>query len=168
MQLIAWSSCYIYSLFMEVKLIEPISRKLNILGRAYLTELGNHMAHLGINQYYYPLTVICFYDGKLTQKALSEKLGKDKSIIVKMIDTLTEKGFVYRQVNPEDRRQHLLGVTDKAKKTVPHIIKAFEHMNQSASKNISAQDMDIFLNVLNKMNDNLVDFTNKEYLDNTK
>ncbi len=143
---------------MEVKLIEPISRKLNVLGRGYLTVLGNHMEHLDINRYYYPLTVICFYDGELTQKALAEKLGKDKSIIVKIIDELTEKGFVYRHINPEDRRQHLLGVTDKGKKTVPHIIREFEHMNRTAAKNISTTDMEIFESVLAKMKDNLEQF----------
>jgi MarR family transcriptional regulator for hemolysin len=143
---------------MEVKLIEPISRKLNVLGREYLTVLGNHMEHLDINRYYYPLTVICYHDGELTQKALAEKLGKDKSIIVKIIDELTDKGFVYRQINPADRRQHLLGVTDKAKKTVPHIIRVFEHMNQSASKNVTAHDMEIFESVLAKMRDNLEQF----------
>jgi MarR family transcriptional regulator for hemolysin len=141
-----------------VKLTEPISRKLNVLGKAYLAVLGSHMQHLDINRYYYALTVIYHHDGELTQKALAEKLGKDKSIIVKIIDTLTDKGFVYRQINPDDRRQHLLGVTDKAKKAVPHIIEAFEHMNRSAAKNISAHDMQIFESVLNKMKDNLVEF----------
>lgn len=144
---------------MEVKLIEPISRKLNVLGRAYLSALNDHMEHLEINRYYYPLTVICYYDGQLTQKALAEKLGKDKSIIVKIIDTLADKGFVFRQINPDDRRQHLLGVTEKAKKAFPHIVKTFERMNRSASKNISAHDMEIFESVLNKMKDNLIDFT---------
>jgi MarR family transcriptional regulator for hemolysin len=143
---------------MEVKLIEPISRKLNVLGKAYLAVLGNHMEHLDISRYYYPLTVICCHDGELTQKALAEKLGKDKSIIVKIIDELTEKGFVYRQINPDDRRQHLLGVTDKGKKTVPHIINEFKHMNRSASQNIPAQDMEAFERVLTKMKDNLQQF----------
>lgn len=140
---------------MKVKLIEPISRKLMFLGRAYLSVLGNQMEHLDINRFYYALTVIYFYDGELTQKALSEKLGKDKSIIVKVIDTLTEKGFVYRQTNPADRRQHLLKVTNKAIKAVPQIIEAFESMNRLAATNISESDMKIFNAVLNKMENNI-------------
>lgn len=158
MQLLTFITIYFYTLLMEVKLIEPISRKLIVLGKAYLALLGNHMQHLDIDRYYYALTVICYHDGELTQKALAEKLGKDKSIIVKIIDTLTDKGFVYRQINPSDRRQHLLGVTDKAKKAVPHILEAFEHMNSSAARDISAHDMQIFESVLNKMKNNLVEF----------
>jgi MarR family transcriptional regulator for hemolysin len=143
---------------MEVKLTEPISRKLIVLGRAYLNILSSHMEHLDIDRYYFALTVICHHDGQLTQKALAEKLGKDKSIIVKIIDTLADKGFVYRQINPADRRQHLLGVTDKAKKAVPLIIKEFENMNHSAGKDISAQDIEAFERVLAKMKDNLQQF----------
>jgi MarR family transcriptional regulator for hemolysin len=158
MQLLTFITFYFYGLHMKVKLIEPISRKLNVLGKAYLAVLGNHMQHLDIDRYYYALTVIYYHDGELTQKALAEKLGKDKSIIVKIIDTLTDKGFVYRQINPDDRRQHLLGVTAKAKKAVPHIIEAFEHMNRSAAKDISVHDMQIFESVLNKMKNNLVEF----------
>lgn len=140
---------------MKVKLIEPISRKLMFLGRAYLSVLGNQMDHLDINRFYYALTVIYFYDGELTQKALSEKLSKDKSIIVKVIDSLTEKGFVYREINAADRRQHLLKVTDKAKKAVPQIMQAFERMNKLAATNISANDMETFERVLLKMKNNI-------------
>jgi len=140
---------------MKIKLIEPISRKLMVLGRAYLSALGDEMEHLDINRFYYALTVICYYDGELTQKALAEKLGKDKSIIVKVIDTLAEKGFVSREINPADRRQHLLSVTDKAKKAVPQIIAAFETINSRITENISANDMEVFESVLYKMKNNL-------------
>lgn len=128
------------------------------IGRAYLSVLGDQMEYLDLNRYYYALTVICYYDGQLTQKALSEKLQKDKSIIVNVIDTLTEKGFVYREINPADRRQHLLKATDKAKKAVPQIIEAFEKMNSRVAENISANDMQIFESVLYKMKNNLGNF----------
>ncbi|MGF7082029.1 MarR family winged helix-turn-helix transcriptional regulator [Mucilaginibacter sp. UYCu711] len=162
MQLLTFITIYFTANIIQVELIEPISRKLIVLGKAYLAVLSNQMEHLDMDKYYYALTVICYHDGELTQKALAEKLGKDKSIIVKIIDTLTDKGFVYRQINPQDRRQHLLGVTAKAKKAVPHILEAFEHMNCSAAKDISAHDMQIFESVLNKMKNNLVEFNIKE------
>lgn len=146
---------------MKVKIVEPVSRKLIVLGKAYLAVLSSNMEYLDMDRYYYALSIIYYHDGELTQNALAEILGKDKSIIVKIIDTLTDKGFVYRQKNPADRRQHLLGVTDKAKKAVPYIIAEFESMNQSAAKNISTQDMEIFEQVLAKMKENLKEFNNK-------
>jgi MarR family transcriptional regulator for hemolysin len=152
---------------MKVKLIEPVSRKLIVLGKAYLAVLSSHMSHLDMDKYYYALTVICHHDGELTQNALAEKLGKDKSVIVKIIDTLAEKGFVYRQKNPADRRQHFLGATDKAKEAVPLIVAEFERMNRSAGKNISANEMEVFERVLGKMKENLNEFKSKETNINT-
>ena len=82
-------------------------------------------------------------------------MDKDKSAMVSIIDMLTENGYVYRAVNPADRREHLLKVTDKAKKAVPQIVAGFESMNKNTVKGISARDMKIFENVLTKMQDNL-------------
>jgi MarR family transcriptional regulator for hemolysin len=152
---------------MATKLIEPVSRKLNVLGRDYLAALDDHMARFDIDRHYYPLTLIVHHDGQLTQKGLSEILGKDKSLIVKIIDRLTDKGFVQRQINPNDRRAHFLAPTDKAKAVMPHLLKTFEHMNKSASKGISKQDMQIFENVLAKMRENLVDFAKLETVPDT-
>jgi len=152
---------------MAKKLIEPVSRKLNVLGRDYLSALDDHMAHFGIDRYYYPLTLIVHHEGQLTQKGLTEILGKDKSLIVKIIDRLSDKGFVERQINPHDRREHFLAPTEKAKQVVPHLLKEFEHMNKSASKGISKHDMEIFENVLLKMRENLVDFIKQEPLPDT-
>src|ERR1700761_8475577 len=121
---------------MELELIEPLSRKLNHLGRAYLSQLAKQLGPLGISRYYYALTYICYHDGRLTQKALASELGKDKSLIVNIVDTLTEQGFVYRETNPADRREHLLRVTPKGKKAVPHIVDAFETLNKSITEDI--------------------------------
>ena len=138
-----------------MKLVEPISRKLIRLGKLYLGELEKATSHLDINQYYYVLTLICYHDGKLTQKALGDMLGKDKSAMVSIIDNLSENGFVFREVNPADRREHLLSVTEKAKKAVPDIVNAFEHMNNAMTENIPEDDMAVFYNVLLQMQQNL-------------
>ncbi len=136
-------------------MIEPISRKLIRLGKLYLSELSKSICHLDINRYYYVLTLICHHDGKLTQKALAEILGKDKSSMVLIIDTLSEKGFVYREINPADRREHLLRATEKAKEAVPEILHAFENMNNHITEDIAEADLLIFYEVLFKMQQNL-------------
>ena len=101
-----------------MQLIEPISRKLIRLGKLYQSVLAKHTAYLDVNQYHYILSLICYYDGQLSQKALAEMLGKDKSAMVNIINLLTKKGFVFRENNPNDRREQLLKVTEKAKEAV--------------------------------------------------
>jgi MarR family transcriptional regulator for hemolysin len=141
-----------------LKIVEPISRKLIRLGKLYLDGLAKNIDHLEINRYYYVLTLICYHDGKLTQKALGEMLGKDKSAMVSIIDTLSEQGFVYRETNTADRREHLLKVTEKARKAVPEIVHAFENMNNHITEDIPEDDLLVFHNVLFKMQENLSNF----------
>jgi MarR family transcriptional regulator for hemolysin len=93
---------------------------------------------------------------------LANELGKDKSIIVNIIDTLSEQGFVYREINPADRREHFLRVTEKAKKAVPKLIYAFETLNKSITEDISDEEMEIFNTVLTKMSTNIKPLTAPE------
>lgn len=89
-------------------------------------------------------------------------LGKDKSALVSIIDSLTEKGYVYREVNPADRREHLLKVTTKASKAVPEIVAAFEAINKTVATDLSLAEIETFNRVLLKMEENLKPYTSKE------
>ncbi|MDN5286797.1 MAG: MarR family transcriptional regulator [Mucilaginibacter sp.] len=86
-------------------------------------------------------------------------LGKDKSAMVSIINLLSAKGFVYRENNPNDRREQLIKVTEKAKQAVPHIIETFKNINADITKGISETDMKIFENVLLRMQNNIKPFT---------
>ena len=143
----------------KMHLIEPISRKLIRIGKLYQSVLAKHTAHLDVNRYHYILSLICYHDGQLSQKALAEMLGKDKSAMVSIINLLTAKGFVYRENNPHDRREQLLKVTDKAKQAVPHIVETFKNINTNITEGISAADMKTFESVLLRMQSNIQPFT---------
>jgi len=145
-----------------MEVTEPISRKLIHLAKIYLNVLSKRVEHLGINRYYYVLSLIHANNGQLSQKALAEKLGKDKSAMVSIIDFLTEKGYVYREVNPADRREHLLKVTHKAARAVPHIVAEFDAINQTVANDVSEADMETFYSVLLKMEENLKPFATRE------
>lgn len=146
-------------LYFIMQLIEPISRKLIRLGKLYQSVLAKHTAHLDVTRYHYILSLICYYDGQLSQKALAEMLGKDKSAMVSIINLLSSKGFVYRENNPNDRREQLLRVTEKARLAVPHIIETFKDINSGITEGISDADMKIFESVLLRMQNNIKPLT---------
>jgi MarR family transcriptional regulator for hemolysin len=151
-----------------MKLVEPISRKLIRIGKLYLNVLARHTAHLDVTRYHFILSLIYNHDGQLTQNALAQILDKDKSAMVSIINMLTAKGFVYRETNPIDRREHLLRVTEKAKLAVPQIMATFEHINSDITKGISAHEMKIFESVLQKMQTNIKPHTTEPILKITK
>ena len=135
---------------------EPISRTLLQVAKVYLGAFSKRVEDLDINRYHFILLLIAENEGQLTQKKLAEITGKDKSSMVNIIDTLTDKGYVYREVNPEDRRQQLIKITDKAKKDIPAIKESFSLLNNKAAEGISKENLDIFNDVLHQMTLNLM------------
>ncbi|MCJ8208203.1 MarR family transcriptional regulator [Mucilaginibacter sp. RS28] len=138
-----------------MELTTPISRKLIQTGRLYLNVLARQVTHLDINRYYDILNIIYSHNGQLTQKALSQMLNKDKSAMVSIIDYLTQQGYVYREKNPNDRREHLLKITEKGAKDVQEVILAFKQLNQHATENIPEDQLTIFKQVLSQIEYNL-------------
>lgn len=154
MQLIMWRGV-MFAAPLKMQLVEPISRKLIRLGKLYLNVLAKHTEHLDVKRYHFILSLIYYHDGQLTQNALAQILDKDKSAMVSIINLLSAKGFVYRDSNPNDKREHLLRVTEKAKIAVPQIVETFEHINSDITKGITAHEMKIFESVLQKMQLNI-------------
>jgi MarR family transcriptional regulator for hemolysin len=138
-----------------VELKEPLSRSLLQLTKIYLGAFSKRVDHLDINRYHFILLMIAEYDGMLTQKQLAAIAGKDKSSMVSIIDSLTEKGYVYREINPADRREQLIKITEKARYDIPVIRESYEVLNKMATEGITNQQLDIFNNVLKQMAANL-------------
>jgi MarR family transcriptional regulator for hemolysin len=51
------------------------------------------------------LRAISIKDEEVIQKDMADMMGKDKSAILRLIDSLEEKELVRRVVDPKDRRQ---------------------------------------------------------------
>lgn len=58
--------------------------------------------------------------------------GKNKSVIMRMIDSLEKKGLTKRTVNPEDRRENLLSITDKGNE----VLRQYQYIEKSLSNEL--------------------------------
>lgn len=125
------------------------------LVKIYLGAFSKRVEDMDISRYHYLLLLIAEHQGQPTQKKLAEIMGKDKSAMVNIIDTLTAKGYVYREINPSDRREQLIKITAKAEKDIPAIKASFELLNKKATEGISSEKLDIFNEVLKQMAVNL-------------
>ena len=134
---------------------EPISRKLMQVAKIYLGAFSKRVEDLDITRYHFLLLLIAEYQGQPTQKKLAAIMGKDKSAMVNIIDTLSANGYVYREINPEDRREQLIKITPKAEQHIPAIKESFGMLNAKATEGISAEKLNIFNEVLQQMAINL-------------
>jgi DNA-binding MarR family transcriptional regulator len=61
----------------------------------------------------------------MTQQALAERLMVTKGNVCGLIDRMSERGFVQRRSDPEDRRANLLFVTDLGREVAEQAIPAY-------------------------------------------
>ena len=69
--------------------------------------------------------------------------GKNKSVVMRMIDSLEKKGLVKRTVNPEDRRENLLSITDMGEQVVAEYHKI--------EKKLSYELLEVFFEVVEEI-----------------
>ena len=117
--------------------IRPLGHIAGNIHRIFLTIINKNLAHLDIERFYFPVLLIEAGEGKLTQQELAEKLFCDKVQVVRIIDYLSEHGYVNRVQNASDRRKYGLETTDKAKMVIPDIKKAWEKANTILLSNLS-------------------------------
>jgi MarR family transcriptional regulator for hemolysin len=82
-------------------------------------------------------------------KDMAEKLGKDKSAILRMIDLLEKKELLRRAVDQNDRRKNQLLVTKKGERLIAEFRNVEFELNSELLEGLSDTDMQTFYKVLN-------------------
>ena len=134
---------------------EPLIHPLIQITKKYLSVFADASQHIPLERYHYVLVFIEANHQKLTQKDLADYLLVDKSFMVNMIDYLTANGFVFRETSTEDRRKHLIKLTQKAFNYLPEIKQAIKNTNNLALEGLSESQKSIFKEVLEKLEQNL-------------
>lgn len=74
--------------------------------------------------------------------------GKNKSVVMRMIDSLESKGLVVRTQNPDDRRENLLNITAEGEYVVAqyHVIE--RGITEYLTMDITPDKLNVFWEVL--------------------
>ena len=87
----------------------------------------------------------------MNSRPIAESVGVAKSQMVAVVDELETKGLLERRVNPNDRRQHALYMTDaglKVRETALGAAVEFENLIRSA---LTVAEAEIVLGALHKI-----------------
>jgi MarR family transcriptional regulator, transcriptional regulator for hemolysin len=82
---------------------------------------------------------------------IAEKMGKDKSSILRMIDLLQKKDLVCRVVDENDRRKNKLLVTDKGEQFIADFHKIELKLNAQLQVGLSNDNMKTFYKVVDHL-----------------
>lgn len=83
--------------------------------------------------------------------------GKNKSVVMRMIDSLEQKGLVQRMVNPSDRRENLLTLTESGEKVRKQYLKMEKLLAADLLEGIDEKDVLTFFKVVEHIGKNAED-----------
>lgn len=100
------------------------------------------------------LTALYESNGKLTMSQIAKKIGKDKSTVTPLIDKLSKIGYIKKVKNENDRRITYIILTDKGKELESKFNAITSQVYETAYKNFTQEEKEIFLSLLKKLNMN--------------
>lgn len=138
-------------------LIKQVGVFVNILNCRMKKHFAEVFKNSGINltaeQY---LVMDTLWDeGKLSQQAIADIIQKDKNSVTQFIDTLEKKGLVFRIVDKVDRRVNNVEVTPLGQELKDNTTAVAIDAMTSILKDISEEDLQIFVEVLKKISKNV-------------
>lgn len=133
----------------------PLGKMLSVLGRGYLQLLRNRLQQFDIDRNYYALVLIENHSRALSQQELAALLGSDKVSIVRVVDYLSENGYLKRVRKSDDRRKYNLELTEKARSIIPEIRKSYSEVNNVALSGFTDAEILFLLESLEKIRFNL-------------
>lgn len=80
--------------------------------------------------------------------------GKNKSVVMRMIDSLEKKGLCKRTVNPTDRRENFLNITPEGEKVVLQYQDIERRLSQELVANIPSDKLENFFEVIELISGN--------------
>lgn len=93
--------------------------------------------------------------GSLYQKDLEEKLNLKRATVSGVLKTMEKNGLIKREVCNDDTRQKKIYLNQKAMNIFEENQKRIRKIEKQIVKDISKEDLNTFLNVINVMKTNL-------------
>ena len=86
---------------------------------------------------------------EVIQKDMAEMLGKDKSTILRLIDSLEAKELVRRVADTKDRRKNYLMVTKKGEEVIKQYMIIYSELVNEIQQGLSESELKTFYKVAN-------------------
>lgn len=105
----------------------------------------------------YVLHVVRECKETVVQQDLAEKLGKDKSFILRIVDSLEKEGLIRRIVDANDRRRNILEITYLGNQLMNCFFELELSFTEVLMKDIDKDEMETFYKVITKIRQNIGD-----------
>lgn len=120
--------------------------------------------HIGRGQMHYFMYIVNHGNG-LSQDKITHALEIDKATTARALKNLEDNGYIERKSDEKDKRIKRVFLTKKGADIKDELKKAAEVWEEKVTQGIVEEKMEIFLEVLDKMKENMIKQKKKEGVD---
>jgi DNA-binding MarR family transcriptional regulator len=120
--------------------------------------------HIGRGQMHYFMYIVNHGNG-LSQDEITHALEIDKATTARALKNLEDNGYIERKSDEKDKRIKRVFLTKKGADIKDELKKAAEVWEEKVTQGIEEEKMEIFLDVLDKMKENMIKQKKKEGVD---
>lgn len=110
-----------------------------------------HMTQPYLSNAAYDICGVILQFKESNQDNVAKALKMDKSSVAKIVNKCVLDGLIERQINPDNRREYILRLTEKGKITVQELIDLVEQWQQEALSALDEKEQEVFLQMLEKI-----------------
>jgi DNA-binding MarR family transcriptional regulator len=124
-----------------------------LIGRLYFRALAlerDALAELGIDVKQQAALALLADEGPMTQQVLGQRLGIDRTTVVRVVDGVERLGLVKRGRHPADRRSHLLALTPPGREAEQRGRELVRTAEQSVLADLDEAEHHTFLRLLTR------------------
>lgn len=143
-----------------------IGRNLIIVNKYFKMFLRDKLQQYDMNAQEGIVLLMMYRKNKLnergnTQDELIKEIHCDKGVMTRTMKELENKGFVVRDVNPDDSRSYVFSLSDKGLEYENIIIDILKEWNDNLLSGVDEDEREVVENVLNKMSKNVISYYEK-------
>lgn len=108
---------------------------------------------LGVNDTEYTICAFANFYPNAPQDLISKSYMLDKTTVAKSLQSLEQRGLITRTVNPENRRQNLINLTDAGKDLIKDSANVYNDWVDKVSEALTEKEQEQFDKMLTKLLD---------------
>lgn len=139
-----------------MEVTKPLGYLLGRSMRIFKNQVADEFKERGIELSFEQYVILHMVNSQcdVIQQDLANYLQRDKSVIVRQIDSLIEKNYLIRQINQEDKRKKNLLLTEKGHAMMNEMTQMAIEVSAILLSDVSDDEFQTFKNVLSKIQKN--------------
>jgi DNA-binding MarR family transcriptional regulator len=121
------------------------------LGMGFKAKALAKLEGAGFDPYHYSVLAILGEGARETQAMIADTLALDPSRLVALLDALEDRELVVRQRDPDDRRRHVVTITDEGKRELSRLRAIVKEVEDEFFAPLDAQSRKAFHETLQQL-----------------